>query len=1802
MATTLASQLAQIRVQSTNALDLKAQKKAHSKSLLFDAHHAATQDFDTLFQICYEGYQELCWLDQRFLVFAGNVFSDQSKQEDRTQMTAAQNKSLDNVLEDFMHLLSSRLLLKPAIKAMEWLVRRFSVHQYNMTCFVLTFMPYHTSSIFLAALAILPEQRPAGLRFLQPYVQSSLNPPRHTIVHSAAHNQDFFDAFNTYTLNVCRHEKQYPALLSFWSSIISEAVALMLDRSRLGRLELQKQNHQDVIVHVLPLLSEGLSLQHVPDLRVGCYMILTVLCSKANLSEILLTITMDMVVSGWDGLTHAGLICLVVLSQQRQAVTLSHKIFKALLTIKQLSDDLILLKQHYKVEKLVLGLILGSLKRLGKSGNTERLHFVRVLLESDLMQSSFVAAALTPMLRLSQGIDSLPHPQDDFDTRSALVDLLLYLIESETVGSTIQLSLENMDAETRQIGLELFGDHEILKDTAKLEEKDEKTQKTAPRVSTARFEELVSRIPLRTAFEISLLSHSNSYIFASLADVFLGAYPSPEDLDAFSEISLLRKSLAMVEPLYFSFFVRIWCGHYPAAARAAAIRLLVRYVGTVKLIVDVQMLLPYTLYALADPSSLVRRAASELILALAPSYSAVDDQNSDQSKLNILGKGQIYGQGKQSKEVAWLPWGCAVEFIQDWLVPKLEEFRLEPGQVLRSLVDRLNAPAGPGQVRNNEQKTKSSLRSSILGWLCSHVVSTPVFSFKARLLPALISVPTIGQMSTITLLKPLLTATLAQDYDTILETCKKEHIDASLYIVRVMQIATPKDKESVKLLQDCVGDPRTCISYSLHVAALRRLRDMWPLLKPQMQVSLGRLILDLVVSHHPSGDPNIKQTEALDTLRTVKLSTDVLRSLLEDCPSLAQSGTQKAAKRRRTTSPPQALGKDIKRISVILEIMESSATEADLSLVGSLFKVLTDLQGYKEHSGLELHYLQLLAMNSILSILEHPTTLQIEKSDVRADVLVECIRNSSNPQVQQTALLLVSTLASLVPELIVHNVMPIFTFMNTGVLKRTDDYSAHVVKQTMDSVIPRVMDSLRKRHKDSLAGVSELLLSFAGAFEHVPPQRRLALFQSLMDMIGVDEFLFALLILLHNKFPHNKRALQFSVDLLDCYEARTQIQEQTVERYVAAVLDSLKPKPTFSAHLYVADPSSNSPEAAMDLLSHLLNLSGVSRFVSKVSQAFAQKEYQDDGLRPLLSRVIDQILSLSRQQPQSEEMDSICQKLLDILLGGLPMVDFVTTLQGLLEGADVQVSKPLSFTKISWLTGYQTSLDALKSFELRLVNKKVEPVAGHSACLGFLRKLISIIQESEDESTKRVALACVDYIVEHFGKKDVGAVISVTHTLVGTECLRSANMDMHVRSLLSLATTVEVLGDDFIPFIPQTLPESLNSLNSKLDDGICSKRLHNACYSFFSALLLYTPWAIAKSDLDFLLHVSHGSANADLGEDCSEERRATLGLIAKQIESKNCCAALGRTWANAMTEGPEALKEHLWVVETLIGRLSKSAVGRQSEGFASLLIRAFDLRRIQFSNRTDDSYVDTEVEEVEEVTNQVAIAMIYKINDTMFRPIFTQLVDWAASSSAKAKVHRHTTLYNFLIRFFDELKSIVTSYAGLIADDAAEILRKAVVTDSASKILWAKVIQTLQKCFTHDQDGFWQSPAHFGPISKSLLDQLKLAAEVPMTSEVIPSITELAVAADSPSHHKVLNATILKYTRSNSTAVRLAAVHCQQSLTSRLGEEWLSLLPEMLPFISELQEDDDEKVEQETLRWIKKIEEVLGESLNPMLQ
>ena len=272
--------------------------------------------------------------------------------------------------------------------------------------------------------------------------------------------------------------------------------------------------------------------------------------------------------------------------------------------------------------------------------------------------------------------------------------------------------------------------------------------------------------------------------------------------------------------------------------------------------------------------------------------------------------------------------------------------------------------------------------------------------------------------------------------------------------------------------------------------------------------------------------------------------------------------------------------------------------------------------------------------------------------------------------------------------------------------------------------------------------------------------------------------------------------------------------------------------------------------------------------------------------------------------------------------------------------------------------------------------------------------------------------------------------------------------------------------------------------------------------------------------------------------------------------------------------------------------------------------------------------------EIEAAVNTAALHMVFKLNDSAFRPMFADLMQWCDNGlpqlDAMGRCLRQQSVYGFLHLFFDRLKSAVTSYAAYVVDGAAVALRAARVGNSLEdRALWSRILQTLKAAFEYDEansgnaaaghgagghgsggGGFWQVPTHFAAVAPALVEQFAKAKDLfnggagGLAVEVlVPAVVELAKAANAADHQKELNGLLLKRLRhSTNTAERLALVQCQQALAEEVGEEWLAMLPEMLPLISELQEDSDEAIDRETTRWIHKIEEVLGESLDAMLQ
>lgn len=424
-------------------------------------------------------------------------------------------------------------------------------------------------------------------------------------------------------------------------------------------------------------------------------------------------------------------------------------------------------------------------------------------------------------------------------------------------------------------------------------------------------------------------------------------------------------------------------------------------------------------------------------------------------------------------------------------------------------------------------------------------------------------------------------------------------------------------------------------------------------------------------------------------------------------------------------------------------------------------------------------------------------------------------------------------------------------------------------------------------------------------------------------------------------------------------------------------------------------------------------------------------------------------------------------------------------------------------------------------------------------------------------------------------------------------------------ALLCLASLVDVLQDGIVPVLPVAIPKALSYLEESLHLEKANVELHNAVYAFMTALAQHLPYMLSGAYLDRLLSCSNLSAEAGLDDESNENRMQCLRILAKLADAKAMFSALERNWTKAVEAGPTALSEYLDVLGWTVDRHPKSIISKNIPALTNTFINGLDLRSHSQYNLVTGATMAT-LKAIEDKVNDVALKMIYKLNDAAFRPIFSRLMEWSGqaptSGDRAGKVLRQQSVYGFLFTFFEGLKSIVTSYATYVVDSAVAILRSTDIKNAEEKELWKRVLHTLAKCFEHDQDGFWQAPAHFGAVAPVLVEQFSRAGSVDVVNELVPAVVELAAAADSQEHQKELNSSLLKHLRSEQAAVRLAVVLCEQSLTDRLGEDWLSMLPEMLPYISELQDDDDEVVERETHRWIVKIEGILGESLDSMLQ
>jgi len=117
-------------------------------SLLFTAKEAAALGAEEIRALATNGILELRRTDERFGQYAKTLLAAASAELDRDLVSPDDERRIAESTVALLRLLSPLLLLRPAQKVLEYLVRVYRVHEFSATALLLAALPYHQTRLF----------------------------------------------------------------------------------------------------------------------------------------------------------------------------------------------------------------------------------------------------------------------------------------------------------------------------------------------------------------------------------------------------------------------------------------------------------------------------------------------------------------------------------------------------------------------------------------------------------------------------------------------------------------------------------------------------------------------------------------------------------------------------------------------------------------------------------------------------------------------------------------------------------------------------------------------------------------------------------------------------------------------------------------------------------------------------------------------------------------------------------------------------------------------------------------------------------------------------------------------------------------------------------------------------------------------------------------------------------------------------------------------------------------------------------------------------------------------------------------------------------------------------------------------------------------------------------------------------------------------------------------------------------------------------------------------------------------------
>uniref|UniRef100_A0A8B9EHI5 HEAT repeat-containing protein 1 n=1 Tax=Anser cygnoides TaxID=8845 RepID=A0A8B9EHI5_ANSCY len=935
------------------------------------------------------------------------------------------------------------------------------------------------------------------------------------------------------------------------------------------------------------------------------------------------------------------------------------------------------------------------------------------------------------------------------------------------------------------------------------------------------------------------------------------------------------------------------------------------------------------------------------------------------------------------------------------------------------------------------------------------------------------------------------------------------------------------------------------------------------------------------------------------------------------------------------------------RVMLILELLQhKKKLKRPQALVPALFNLLSRCLEPQASEEENMEYTKQLILSCLLNICQK---LSSDGSKVPADVLdkekfnveliVQCIRVSKMPQTHHHALLLLGAVAGMFPDKVLHNIMPIFTFMGANVLRLDDTYTFQVINKTVQMVIPALIQAEDSDLSESSGSVEEVVIKiirvFVDALPHVPEHRRLPILTQLITTVGGERFLWVLLVLLFEQYVTKTVTATSSTDKDAVLEADTE--------FWISICCEFNIHSQFQSMMKIIHYLTELPENKEDDPGPKKSRTCKTKLKNQDGQLFNVESHSGKQLRHFKFLSVSFMSQLLTSQSlvkkiveceETEELQKLEQRLLEDVL------HYINTVASSVEGnADkptakfwrVLLSKSYEMmdkvnallpteTFIPVIRGLMTNqLPSVRRKAMDLLNNKVQQRTRWQKSqirqlLELVPELIAIVQckrkeeEEEQAINRQTALFSLKLLCKGFGTENPMPFVPVLKTAIDLISSEKEEKNVMGSAFLCIAEVTCTLKAQTIPQLPRLMPALLKTLKNK------KELISNEIYllSAVTALLKVAetlPHFLSPYLMDCLLQVVRlERIVVEFGPSSQINVRVTSlkSILATKLAPRILLPAVTKCYSEVANNrkncvGPlmNILKEHIVVME------KDHLISHQSE------LTAFFMTALDF--RTEHAQDDLEeVGKTETYIIDCLISMVMKLSEASFRPLFFKLFDWSKTESTLKD--RLLTFHRLADCIADKLKGLFTLFAGHLVKPFAETLNQLNIskTDEAffdsesstekSCLLLQFTMDCLHKLFLYDTQKFL-SKERAETLMMPLVDQLENMLggdekfQERVTEHLVPCIAQFSVAMADDSLWKPLNYHILLKMRHASSKVRFAALLALLEVAEKLKENYLVLLPESIPFLAELMEDECEEVEQQCQKTIQQLEVILGEPL-----